>query len=85
MRETGFSFQVISGSEEARLTFLGALLPGMDPDHYIVIDIGGGSTEVISARGAESIDIGSVRFTERYLKSDPVRDEEFWASPSRDR
>jgi exopolyphosphatase/guanosine-5'-triphosphate,3'-diphosphate pyrophosphatase len=77
--ETGFSFRVISGEEEARLTFLGALLPGMDPTHCMVIDIGGGSTEVISERGAESIDIGSVRFTERYLKSDPVRDDEFWA------
>ncbi len=77
-RETGLRFQVISGDEEARLTFRGALLPGLDPATSAVIDIGGGSTEIISASGGQSVDLGSVRFTERYLKSDPVRDEEFW-------
>lgn len=77
--ETGFRFRVISGEEEARLTFLGALLPGMRPEASAVIDIGGGSTELISASGGKSLDIGSVRFTERFLKSDPVIDEEFWA------
>ena len=35
---TGFRFQVISGDEEARLTFLGALLPGMAPERSAVID-----------------------------------------------
>lgn len=78
-KETGFLFQVISGDEEARLTFLGALLPGMDPARAAVIDIGGGSTEMVSSHGGQSIDVGSVRFTERFLKSDPVTDEEFWA------
>lgn len=77
--ETGFKFRVISGDDEARLTFRGGLLPGMKPASSIVIDIGGGSTELMSYRGGESLDIGSVRFTERYLKSDPVTDEEFWA------
>jgi exopolyphosphatase/guanosine-5'-triphosphate,3'-diphosphate pyrophosphatase len=78
-KETGFSFQVISGEEEARLTFLGALLPGMDPRSSAVIDIGGGSTELISFDQAQSLDMGAVRFTERFLKSDPVTDPEFWA------
>lgn len=82
-RETGFRFRVISGDEEARMSFLGALLPGMDPARSAVIDIGGGSTEIISRVGGEwggkSIDVGSVRFTERFLKSDPVTDEQFWA------
>lgn len=77
-RETGFKFRVLSGEEEARFTFLGALLPGMDPKSSAVIDIGGGSTELISLHQAKSIDVGSVRFTERFLKSDPVQDEEFW-------
>ncbi len=76
---TGFRFQVISGDDEARLTFVGALLPGMDPARSAVIDIGGGSTEIILASHGKSVDIGSVRFTERFLKSDPVTDEEFWA------
>lgn len=78
-RETGFRFQVISGDEEARYTFLGGLLPTHDPNRSAVIDIGGGSTEIISITGGKSLDIGSVRFTERYLKSDPVTDAEFWA------
>jgi exopolyphosphatase/guanosine-5'-triphosphate,3'-diphosphate pyrophosphatase len=78
-KETGFTFRVISGEEEAKLTFLGALLPGMNPSSSAVIDIGGGSTELISLSQAKSIDVGSVRYTERFLKSDPVQDEEFWA------
>lgn len=74
--EFGIKFQVLSGQQEAQYSYLGAL-----KDHSleaVVIDIGGGSTELISKKGGESLDIGSVRFTERYLKSDPVTDEEFW-------
>lgn len=78
-KETGFRFRVISGDEEAQLTFLGGLLPGMEPKSSVVIDIGGGSTELISVSGGQSLDIGSVRFTERFLRSDPVTDDEFWA------
>ncbi len=78
-QETGFKFRVISGKEEARMTFRGALLPGMLSSKTAVIDIGGGSTELFSSAGGESLDIGSVRFTERYLRSDPVSDPEFWA------
>lgn len=78
-KETGFRFRVISGDDEARFTFLGGLLPGMKPEKCAVIDIGGGSTEIIASSGGQSVDIGSVRFTERFLKSDPVSDDEFWA------
>ncbi|HAR44199.1 MAG TPA: hypothetical protein DCS07_16465 [Bdellovibrionales bacterium] len=77
--ETGFRFRVISGAEEARLTFLGALLPGMSAEKSAVIDIGGGSTEIISATDGTSVDAGAVRFTERYFATDPVSDEEFWS------
>lgn len=78
-REFGFRFQVLSGEREAQLTFLGALLPGMDPNRCAVIDIGGGSTELMSLLGGKSVDVGSVRFTERYLASDPVTDVQFWS------
>jgi exopolyphosphatase/guanosine-5'-triphosphate,3'-diphosphate pyrophosphatase len=78
-RKTGFSFRTLSGEQEAELTFRGGLLPGMSPADWVVIDIGGGSTEFRSASAGRSLDIGSVRFTERYLKSDPVLDSEFWA------
>lgn len=78
-KEFGFRFRTISGDEEAQYMFLGGLLPGMRPEQSVVMDIGGGSTELRSHTGGKSLDMGSVRFTERYLKSDPVSDEEFWA------
>lgn len=77
--ETGFRFLKISGEDEARFTHLGGLLEGMPPESTAVIDIGGGSTELRTTAGGLSVDMGSVRFTERYLKGDPVTDEEFWA------
>ncbi len=75
--ETGFVFRVLSGKDEAKLSFMGSLLPGMGPSDNAVVDIGGGSTEFVTENEDRSIDIGSVRFTERYLKTDPVNDEEF--------
>ena len=75
--EYGFRFRVLSGRDEARLSFMGSLLPGMDPSNYAVVDIGGGSTEFVTANEDRSLDLGSVRFTERYLKSDPITDEEY--------
>jgi exopolyphosphatase/guanosine-5'-triphosphate,3'-diphosphate pyrophosphatase len=76
--EIGFHFQVLSGDEEAQATFIGAALPGMDPSKIVVMDIGGGSTEIVQASGGKSLNIGAVRMTERFLKHDPVTDEEFW-------
>ncbi|NIR47116.1 Ppx/GppA family phosphatase [candidate division KSB1 bacterium] len=78
----GVELQVLSGEEEARLTYLGALsnkshLPGS----ILLIDVGGGSTECIlgtndSMEFVKSLDVGSVRLTERFVKHDPVTDEE---------
>lgn len=74
---------VISGETEARLSFLGVLSrvkPQGEP--VLVMDIGGGSTELItgSADGemhsAISLDIGSVRITERFLEQNPVADDD---------
>ncbi len=75
--ELSFRFMVLSGKDEARLSFLGSLLPGMDPSNYMVVDVGGGSTESVTEQEGRSVDLGSVRFTERYLRSDPVTDGEF--------
>jgi exopolyphosphatase/guanosine-5'-triphosphate,3'-diphosphate pyrophosphatase len=77
--ETGLRFRTISGDEEARFMFAGGLLPGMDRGRSSVIDIGGGSTELRSEKSGASLQMGSVRFTERFLRSDPVTDPEFWA------
>ena len=73
----GVDARTISGDEEARLTFLGATTGRNDDRDTVVIDIGGGSTEyVVGKPGGDpsfhtSIQMGSVRFTERFLKSDP--------------
>jgi exopolyphosphatase / guanosine-5'-triphosphate,3'-diphosphate pyrophosphatase len=72
----GVAPEVITGSEEAALSFVGATtgLPGPSPS--LVIDPGGGSTEFVvgadSVSGAASIDIGSVRLTERHLPDRPA-------------
>ena len=77
--------RVISGDEEARLTFLGATSGRAERDPTLVIDIGGGSTEFVEGRpGAEpafhvSTRMGSVRHTERHLHEDPPADEELAA------
>jgi len=80
--EIGFRFTVLSGDEEAQATFVGAALPGMDASKIVVMDIGGGSTEIVQSNGGKSLNIGAVRMTERFLKSDPVTDEEFWKCES---
>lgn len=83
--ESGFVFRTITGDQEAEFTFLGGLLPGMNPQGSAVVDIGGGSTEFMSysqKKGhlhGQSLDIGCVRFTERYLRSNPVTDDQFWS------
>jgi exopolyphosphatase/guanosine-5'-triphosphate,3'-diphosphate pyrophosphatase len=72
----GFPAEVLTGAEEGRLSFAGATadLPGGD-NSVVVLDIGGGSTDVAVRRNREvvslSMDIGCVRLTERYLKGDP--------------
>ncbi len=76
----GVEPQVISGDEEANLSFRGATQALADegfghPTPYLVVDIGGGSTEFVLGTervlAARSVDIGCVRMTERHLRSDP--------------
>jgi exopolyphosphatase / guanosine-5'-triphosphate,3'-diphosphate pyrophosphatase len=72
--------ELLPGDEEARLSFLGATT-GLDlPAPYLVIDIGGGSTEFVVGThepdGLISVDTGSRRITEQYLRSDPPQPEE---------
>lgn len=64
--------QLIPGVEEARLAYAGATADGPGSGPYLVIDIGGGSTELVGAASATSIDIGSVRLTERLLVDRPA-------------
>jgi exopolyphosphatase/guanosine-5'-triphosphate,3'-diphosphate pyrophosphatase len=83
LRTLGAEPEVISGREEAELSFVGAVreLAGGDGDlPRLVTDIGGGSTElVLGERGVDaaySMDIGSVRLTERHLHDDPPTAEQ---------
>jgi exopolyphosphatase/guanosine-5'-triphosphate,3'-diphosphate pyrophosphatase len=82
----GLEGRTISGDDEARLTFRGATA-ARDPSDttpLIVVDIGGGSTEIVAGRAGEvdfhvSTQVGVVRHTERHISSDPPTAEEIAA------
>jgi exopolyphosphatase/guanosine-5'-triphosphate,3'-diphosphate pyrophosphatase len=83
----GVEPEVISGDEEAALSFAGAssVLPILDGQEVLVVDLGGGSTEFVlgTAAGvtaAKSVDIGCVRLTERHLRQDPPTAEQIAAA-----
>ena len=80
----GVAPEVISGDEEAHLSFTGAtsdLVERRQIRPYLVVDIGGGSTEFVlgssSVQAAKSVDIGCVRMTERHLQGDPPTPDQF--------
>ena len=81
----GIEPRTISGDEEARLTFLGATSGRSAGAQTLVIDIGGGSTEYVTGQAGSdpgfhvSTRMGSVRFTERHVHSDPPKREELAA------
>ncbi|HSD49404.1 MAG TPA: DUF501 domain-containing protein, partial [Actinomycetota bacterium] len=77
-RHAGDDPRVIDGAQEGRLAFLGGtrgLDPGLGP--FLLVDIGGGSTELVLGRepgrsdGVASVQMGSVRLTERHVRADP--------------
>jgi exopolyphosphatase/guanosine-5'-triphosphate,3'-diphosphate pyrophosphatase len=79
----GIEPEVIDGDEEARASFAGAMRAFSDVDGpCLVLDIGGGSTELIlgdpdgTVQIAHSLDVGSVRLTERHLRDDPPTSEQ---------
>ena len=75
-----FEPELLPGEEEARLSVLGATAGLDEPAPYLTVDIGGGSTEFVvgthEPEGLISVDTGSVRITEHYLRSDPPAPEE---------
>lgn len=86
-RRLGLRIEVISGAEEGRLTFTGAASAALAAPESLtlIVDVGGGSTEYIwgvdgSVSEAVSIDIGAVRLSELFLKSDPPADTELAAA-----
>ncbi|MET8306561.1 Ppx/GppA phosphatase family protein [Micromonospora sp. NPDC005173] len=87
-RTLGAAPEVVTGDEEARLSFTGAVrgLPADAKEPFLVVDIGGGSTEFVvgdradGVRAAISVDIGCVRMTERHLAGDPPTPEQVAAA-----
>lgn len=83
--ELGVEPEVITGHEEAALTFAGAAsVRGSDTGPLLVVDIGGGSTELVRGQDgtlrSHSMDIGCVRMTERHLRDDPPTPEQVAAT-----
>lgn len=80
----GVEPEVVTGDEEARLSFTGAVRGLSAEPPYLVVDIGGGSTEFVlgesTVEGAISVDIGCVRMTERHLHGDPPTPAEIAAA-----
>lgn len=80
-RKHGFRISVISGEDEARLSYFGAWSTFQDERTRLVIDIGGGSTELVVGRGERlvkglSLPLGGVRQTEAFVSAQPVPDKE---------
>ncbi|MDB4957538.1 MAG: Ppx/GppA phosphatase [Myxococcales bacterium] len=82
-RVLGGSIEIIAGMREAELaaTAVARTLPDLATSRYVVVDVGGGSTELISVDGgrvlsAVSVPIGAVRLTERHLRHDPPSSDE---------
>ncbi|MGE5085744.1 MAG: Ppx/GppA family phosphatase [Bacillota bacterium] len=77
-KDLGIPIEVIPGEDEARISFLGATGGILDEvNTNLIIDVGGGSTEFIVGRGnhiyfGESLNIGAVRLTERYITHQPI-------------
>lgn len=76
----GVEPELLPGEEEARLSFVGATAELDEPAPYLVVDIGGGSTEFVvgtsDPEGLTSVDVGCVRLSEQFLTSDPPAPEE---------
>ncbi len=82
-RQVGLVVDLISGREEARRIYLGALsaLP-FEGQPHVIVDIGGGSTELILGDGEEpsflsSVKLGAVRLTQDFIQSDPISKSDY--------
>jgi exopolyphosphatase / guanosine-5'-triphosphate,3'-diphosphate pyrophosphatase len=73
----GFATRLLSGDEEAELTRRGV---GTTAPGTLLLDVGGGSTELSTSAFRTSLDVGSVRLTERFLHGDPPTGEELAAA-----
>ena len=83
--KTGLQVEVLSGQMEARFAYLSARNRlQLDKPHTVLVDIGGGSTEYVHAHNGQieslqSLPLGALYLTSRYLESDPIRRDEYTA------
>jgi exopolyphosphatase/guanosine-5'-triphosphate,3'-diphosphate pyrophosphatase len=85
---TGIEPELLAGTEEGRLSMAGALSDlGLEEGPFLILDIGGGSTELVAGSGADdpelavvSLQVGCVRITERFLHDDPPTPEQLSAA-----
>lgn len=82
-QELGIPIEIIPGEDEARITYQGAIAgkKSSDTKAYLVVDVGGGSTEMILGKGSQiifgqSADIGGVRLTEKFVTNQPICEAE---------
>jgi exopolyphosphatase/guanosine-5'-triphosphate,3'-diphosphate pyrophosphatase len=80
----GFATCLLSGHDEALMTYRGVTSERLLEAGTVIVDIGGGSTELLAGepdgvRWHDSLDIGSVRLTERFLHTDPPSDDQLAA------
>lgn len=76
MRESGLEIKIISGNEEAKITASGMMIDMAMPDSALMLDIGGGSTELIFVKNqrplsVKSLNLGVVYLAGKYMKNDP--------------
>ncbi|MFA6000736.1 MAG: Ppx/GppA phosphatase family protein [Thermoleophilia bacterium] len=76
-----YDYRILSGEEEARLSFSGATFSTSQEQKTLLFDVGGGSTEIVAGKGADiefvcSMRLGCVRLKERFLGSDPASVDE---------
>lgn len=81
LRETGIHVNIISGEEEAKVTASGMMVGISTPERSLMLDIGGGSTELIFARGRStsyirSIPLGVVYLADTYIRDDPPSEKQ---------
>lgn len=81
-KKYGIDIEIVSGEREAELTYLGATSEMEDHHGLAVVDVGGGSTEVLAVAEngnffKKSLDVGSVRLTENFVTAHPISDREY--------
>lgn len=82
--ETGLRIMILGGQEEAEVGILGASYDLKSSENFLVVDVGGGSTELVLGVGdrivySNSINAGAVRMTERFIKTNPIHESNILA------